>query len=478
MSKKILLFDGFSILNRAFYALPLFTNTSGEYTNAVYGFINILKRFHDEEKPDFMTVAFDLPQPTFRHIKYAEYKATRKSMPDELRSQVPILKNLLAMMGIPMAQCPGYEADDVIGTLAAVAAAQGISPIIISGDRDMLQLASDTVLIRLPKTKAGKTEVENYYAADVLAKYGVSPEAYIDVKALMGDASDNVPGVPGIGEVTATKIISQYGSLENAIAHASEIKPKRASENLAQYQDQARLSQELVTIKTDAPVELTLAAPDNIWNETVYSEVKRLEMKSLYRHFSKAIAAQHNVPPFEADTTANSEIEIKQTLTAPLPQSYPIIRTREDAAMYFAFISGPAAFYTLWDEGPKMIGMGIALFQGADTAPHGQYLCIGNELSASELLDAARPWLESETPKWALDVKSELGRLRQFGVLPKNISFDAQLAGYVINTLQSQRQAADLALAFLDTVVPTLDDLLDNKGKRGSARKSVADLSA
>ena len=156
MPQKILLIDGFSILNRAFYALPLFTSSAGEYTNAVYGFLSILMRFCDEEKPEFITVAFDLPKPTFRHERYAEYKATRKSMPEELRAQVPTLKNLLAKMGICIAECPGYEADDVIGTLATVAQSRGISPVIVSGDRDLLQLASDTILIRLPKTKAGK----------------------------------------------------------------------------------------------------------------------------------------------------------------------------------------------------------------------------------------------------------------------------------------------------------------------------------
>ena len=511
MPQKILLFDGFSILNRGFYALPLFTNTSGEYTNAVYGFISIFKRFIDEEKPDFVTVCFDLPEPTFRHKQYAEYKATRKSMPEELRSQVPILKNLLELMRISVTACPGYEADDVIGTLAIAAQKQGINPVIVSGDRDLLQLATDTVRIRLPKTKAGKTEVENYYAADVLAKYGVSPAAYIDVKALMGDSSDNVPGVPGIGEVTATKIIAAYGSLDNAIVHASEIKPKRASENLVTYEDQARLSQELVTIKTDAPVTLDLLTPDNIWNPEVYNEVKRLEMKSLYRYFSKEAVAlaqspnevfQGSIDTETGDAStlgasnsnksdiANAPMASAKPLQAPLPTDYPIINTHDDATMFFACISSAAAFCTLWDEAisPKMlVGIGVALCPGdgddspimsatSGETPHCQYLCVGEELSPEGLLSAARPWLESNTPKWALDIKSEIGSLSTYGIVPKNINFDAQLAGYVINTLQSKRQASDLALAYLDAVVPTLEDLLDNKGKRGAARKTVSDL--
>ena len=485
MPQKILLIDGFSILNRAFYALPLFTNTSGEYTNAVYGFLSILMRFKDEEKPDYITVAFDLPKPTFRHERYAEYKATRKSMPEELRSQVPILKNLLSIMGIGLAECPGYEADDVIGTLAIMAQTQGISPIIVSGDRDLLQLATDTILIRLPKTKAGKTEVENYYAADVLAKYGVTPAAYIDVKALMGDTSDNVPGVPGIGEVTATKIIVAYGSLENAIANAAEIKPKKASENLVQFADQARLSQELVTIKTDVPVDLNLTPPDNIWNPAVYNEVKRLEMKSLYRHFTKdviAAAISHASPFSEVEDDAPASANVIQSeapptsQSTPLPTSYPIIHTQDDAAMFFACISGAAAFFTLWGDKNTLAGMGVAMHTGPNNPPYAQYLYTGAGLSTEGLIESARPWLESDTPKWALDIKSEITRLRPYGIKPVNICFDAQLAAYVINTLEPQKNAAGLALTYLDTITPTLEELLDNKGKRGSARKSISDL--
>ena len=496
MPQKILLIDGFSILNRAFYALPLFSNMAGEYTNAVYGFLNIFMRFYDEEKPDFITVAFDLPKPTFRHERYAQYKATRKSMPDELRSQVPVLKNLLTKMGINIAESPGYEADDIIGTLATAAEGHNINPIIISGDRDLLQLATDTIRIRLPKTKAGKTEVEDYYAADVQAKYGVTPAAYIDVKALMGDTSDNVPGVPGIGEVTATKIIAAYGSLENAIANAADIKPKKAAENLAQFQEQARLSQELVTIKTDVPIDLHLTPPENIWNESVYNEVKRLEMKSLYRHFAKdviAAASSHGeVSPFdtaleaeggEATTTEieNVSVVAVQTRNGELPASYPIINTKDDAIMFFACISGAAAFFTLWDDelkdiNPALVGMGVALYTEPSQPPHAQYLYVNPALSAAELLGAARPWLESDTPKWAMDIKAEIGRLRPYDILPINVCFDAQLAAYVINTLAPPKQPADIALAYLDAVIPTLEELLDNKGKRGSARKTVSNL--
>ena len=255
MAEKIMLIDGNSIVNRAFYGVPLLTNGEGRYTNGVYGFLNILFKLLDEEQPDYLAVAFDLHAPTFRHRTFDGYKGTRKGMPEELREQMPLLKEVLQTMHIPIFEQEGFEADDILGTLSALAEKNGIVPVVVSGDRDLLQLAGETLKVRIPKTKGGRTETEDYYAADVQAKYGVTPAEFIDMKALMGDASDNIPGVPGIGEKTAAKIITQYHDIETAIAHAAEIKPKKASENLAAYQEQARLSKFLATIVRDMPLE-------------------------------------------------------------------------------------------------------------------------------------------------------------------------------------------------------------------------------
>ncbi|MBQ4347387.1 MAG: DNA polymerase I, partial [Firmicutes bacterium] len=202
LSEKILLIDGNSIINRAFYGLPLLSNSKGIHTNGVYGFLNIFFKLLDEEAPQYAAVAFDLPSPTFRHNLFAEYKGGRRPMPEELRPQIPLLKSVLKKMEIPCFEKEGYEADDIIGSLSERAQEAGLLPVIISGDRDLLQLASDTVLVRIPKTKPGRTETENYYAKDVLEKYNVLPEHFVDLKALMGDASDNIPGVKGIGEKT------------------------------------------------------------------------------------------------------------------------------------------------------------------------------------------------------------------------------------------------------------------------------------
>ena len=216
MSEKIVLIDGHSILNRAFYGLPDLTNAEGLHTNAVYGFLTILFKILEEEKPEYLTVAFDVHAPTFRHEMYADYKGTRKPMAEELRQQVPVIKEALAAMGIKIVECAGLEADDLLGTISRRCEDAGMEVSVISGDRDLLQLATKKVKIRIPKTKQGRTEVEDYYEDDVLARYQVTPEEFIDLKALMGDASDNIPGVPGVGEKTATKIITEYHSIENA----------------------------------------------------------------------------------------------------------------------------------------------------------------------------------------------------------------------------------------------------------------------
>ncbi|MBQ2880468.1 MAG: DNA polymerase I, partial [Anaerotignum sp.] len=292
MAEKIMLIDGNSIVNRAFYGVPLLTNKEGKYTNGVYGFLNILFKLLDEEKPDHLAVAFDLKAPTFRHKTFDGYKGNRKGMPDELREQMPLLKEMLKTMHISIFEQEGYEADDILGTLSALAEQNDVVPVVVSGDRDLLQIAGENLKVRIPKTKGGRTETEDYYAADVVEKYGVTPLEFIDVKALMGDASDNIPGVPGIGEKTAVKIIQQYHDIETAIAHAAEIKPKKASENLAEFQEQARLSKFLATIIRDMPLEWN---PDSmrigdLFNAEAYEMVKQLEFKSMFSHFEKTVS--------------------------------------------------------------------------------------------------------------------------------------------------------------------------------------------
>lgn len=293
MSSKIVLIDGHSILNRAFYGLPDLTNAEGLHTNAIYGFLTIMFKLLEEEKPEYLTVAFDVHAPTFRHKMYAEYKGTRKPMADELRQQVPVIKEVLHAMGVKTIECAGLEADDLIGTLSNRCENEGMEVTVISGDRDLLQLATEHVKIRIPKTKQGKTEIEDYYAKDVEERYQVTPKEFIDLKALMGDTADNIPGVPSIGEKTATKIITQYHSIEEAHEHVDELKPPRASRALSEHWDLAVLSKELATInvKADFPYELFEAKLGNLYTEEAYIFFQKLEFKNLLSRFDVSAPA-------------------------------------------------------------------------------------------------------------------------------------------------------------------------------------------
>ena len=221
--KKLVLIDGHSILNRAFYGVPVFTNSKGVHTNAVYGFLNIMFKIIELQNPDYFAVAFDLHAPTFRHKMFDDYKGTRKPMLPELKEQVPMIKELLTKMNVKTLELEGYEADDILGTMSVLGEKEGMEVSIISGDRDLLQLATDKVKICIPKTSKGQTTVEYYNADEVKERYHVTPKEFIDVKALMGDSSDNIPGVPGIGEKGATAIISSACSFAFSIEPNSEM---------------------------------------------------------------------------------------------------------------------------------------------------------------------------------------------------------------------------------------------------------------
>jgi DNA polymerase-1 len=313
MNGKIVLVDGHSILNRAFYAIPEMTDSQGRHTNAVYGFLNILFKVLDEEKPGFLAVAFDRREPTFRHEMYADYKGTRKGMPEELHEQVPLTKGLMEACGIPVLELPGYEADDILGTIAVRSESEGLDVVILSGDRDLLQLATGKIRICIPKTKKGQTVYENYYADDVKETYGVTPKEFIELKALMGDASDNIPGVPGIGEKTGTALIQAYHSVDGVYEKMEEVKPPRARKSLEANKELALLSLKLARICVEAPVDFDIEAASftNPYTDEAYEFIKTLGMKSFLRRFpdasKKAISnAARNMAKTAADDASQA----------------------------------------------------------------------------------------------------------------------------------------------------------------------------
>ncbi|MCQ2080014.1 MAG: DNA polymerase I [Lachnospiraceae bacterium] len=287
--EKLVLIDGHSILNRAYYGVPTLTNQEGLHTNAIYGFLNILFKIVDEENPTHLVVAFDVKAPTFRHKMYAEYKGTRKPMDEELREQVPVIKEVLNAMNIKIVELPGFEADDILGTLAKCGECNNMSVSLVSGDRDLLQIATDVIKIRIPKTKGGKTEIEDYYAKDVFEKYQVTPKGFIELKALMGDTADNIPGVPKVGEKTATELMVTFGSLDGIYEHVEEITKKAVKESLINNKNLADLSLKLATINVNAPVDITFedALIKDFFTDEAFVLFKKLEFKNLLSKFDK-----------------------------------------------------------------------------------------------------------------------------------------------------------------------------------------------
>ncbi|MCQ2550339.1 MAG: DNA polymerase I [Lachnospiraceae bacterium] len=290
--KKLVLIDGHSILNRAFYGIPDLTNGEGLHTNAIYGFLNIMFKIVEEENPEYLAVAFDVSAPTFRHQMYSEYKGTRKGMPEELKEQVPVMKEVLKAMGILIMEKPGLEADDILGTFAKRAQGAGLEVALVSGDRDLLQIADEHIKIRIPKTKGGKTEVEDYYAKDVLEAYQVTPLQFIELKALMGDTSDNIPGVPKIGPKTATDLMVKYGSIESIYENLEQITKKSVKETLQNNRHLADLSKTLATIEINGDIPFTLedAVYRDPFTKEAYGYFKKLELKNLLKRFDASVA--------------------------------------------------------------------------------------------------------------------------------------------------------------------------------------------
>ena len=447
MDGKLVLVDGHSILNRAFFGIPDLTNSEGLHTNAVYGFLNILFKILDEEQPDYLTVAFDVHAPTFRHKMYDAYKGTRKPMAEELRQQVPLMKEMLTAMGVTIVEKEGYEADDLLGTIAKQSEAQGLEVSIVSGDRDLLQLASDHIKIRIPKTKRTGTEIEDYLAKDVVEKYQVTPLQFIDVKALMGDSADNIPGVPGIGEKTATALIVSYGSIENAHDHLEKIKPNRAKQNLSEHYDMAQMSKELATIEIHAPIEYSLedAKLGNLFTEEAYLMCKRLEFKNMLSRFDidapKNLAEEHFT--FVTDKKQISDIFKKAKKAGHigcclLPGE--------------GIITEQLSLFEQPKEQQVIEGMSIA-FSEEDI----YYLSAGTEVSAEELLEEIRELSGGQTKVSVMDLKETLKTLP----LPENDRyFDASVAAYLLNPLKNDYPYEDLAKDYAGLMIPSKTDLL------------------
>ena len=444
---KLVLIDGHSILNRAFYGVPDLTNAEGKHTNAVYGFLNIMFKILDEEKPTNLAVAFDVKEPTFRHKMYQAYKGTRKPMPDELSEQVPLMKEVLQAMNIPIVELPGYEADDILGTLSKRAETLGMDVSVITGDRDLLQLATEHILIRIPKTKKGGTEIEDYHAKAVMETYQVTPLEFIDVKALMGDTSDNIPGVPSVGVKTATGLIVQYKSIENLYAHIDEITKKKLKENLVEHKDSAELSKKLAVINIDSPVELNISDTKikDFFTPEAYEYMKRLEFKTLLKRFDKT------------QTAANTEI------------SYQIITDYDEVKQLFLKVHGmkQAAVHVFSDD-REIVAMALA------AAPDQVYIIPKQWFVSDEVLT-------EELKNLIFDDNIMLGliglkkHLKLFSDDSKDSSsvFDAEIAAYLLNPLKDTYNYDDIARDFLGLTVLSESEYIGKERYAGAYEQNT-----
>ena len=428
---KLLLIDGNSIMNRAFYGIPDMTTNDGRHTNAIYGFLNIILKVIEEEQATHICVAFDLKKKTFRHEMYEAYKGTRKGMPEELHEQMPRIKEILQAMHIRIVEQEGFEADDLIGTLSKKGEREGFAVTILSGDRDLLQLATDTVLVRIPKTKHGKTEVEDYYAKNVVETYGVTPLIFIDMKGLMGDTSDNIPGVPGIGEKTAAKLLAEYGDLDGVYAAVDSMKASKMKQNLIENKDLAYLSKTLATIKLDCPIpfEFSEATYNDPFNAEAYTLFEDLELKSFYKRFS---VEKKEELTFE--TVLIDEIDGYNALLAKLQKAKEVS---------FAWIT---------QDGEAL---GVAVCMDLEHVYLIRFMMFITEaMVADNLLALSRDY---QVQLACMHVKKLLSFLNFH---EEDAVFDAGLAAYLLQPNQSEYEYDTLAKVYLDVTLPSEKEML------------------
>ena len=410
---KLLILDGNSVINRAYFGVKPLTTRDGLYTHAIYGFLNILERMEREEQPDAVCVAFDLHGPTFRHIKYDGYKATRHGMPEELAQQMPVMKQVLTAMNIPIYACQGWEADDVIGTVGRICSNNGWECVVVTGDRDSLQLIDENVHVKLVISKPGQTTAALYTEEKFREEYGFEPKKLIDLKSLMGDSSDNIPGVKGIGEKTALNLLHTFGSLDGVYAHLDDpmIKPKQR-ENLIAYKDNAYLSYDLATIRCEAPIDF----------EPMDAVIQPYNRPALYELFVRL----EFVRLIDKYGLRGAELEM------PKPENKGISLPRVDA---LPPVGVPMAVYLAADG-----SIGIAWEQAVTVVTPMEAFGLGTVLSGADKVILH-------------DCKTMMHALSDLGIEICSVAFDTALAAYDLNPSQSDYPVSKLATNFLGITV-------------------------
>ncbi|WP_438447972.1 DNA polymerase I [Gorillibacterium sp. sgz5001074] len=436
---KVIVIDGNSIASRAFYALPLLSNSSGLHTNAVYGFTTMLLKLIEEQKPTHFLVAFDAGKVVFRHQEYGEYKGGRLKTPPELSEQFPLIKELLESFGIRRFELAGYEADDIIGTLTKAAdAAEDMEVLVVTGDKDMLQLSSDKVTIAL--TRKGISEMELYDPAAIQEKYGLSPQQIIDLKGLMGDTSDNIPGIPGVGEKTALKMLHQYGSVEAVLEHADELTGKM-KEKVKEHAQDARMSKELATIFREVPMDLewTGMAYQGYDPASLAGMFRKLEFKSLLEKLDLT-GASLAADEAEAGAGGNAELAVRVLKPADVADFAADGLDRIEAV-----------HVELYGENPHLSTVvGVAFY--AD----GEAVVLPFDVLNADEAEPVRLWLaDADKPKRIYDQHRAELALHWRGMLLKGCAFDVHLAGYLLDPTDTTLSLHALALKYK---APSVED--------------------
>lgn len=424
LKQKLLVLDGNSIMNRTFYALPPLTNSEGIHTNAVYGFITMLLKMKEDIKADYIVCAFDKKAPTFRHNEYKDYKAGRKRMPPELEEQFPIIKEILKLLSINIFEIDGFEADDIIGTLSKFAEEKDIEVYIVTGDRDALQLSTDNVKVII--TKKGVTEKEVYDKNRMIDEFGVTPAQFIDVKGLMGDKSDNIPGVPGIGEKTAFKLIKEYGSIENVLMNIDNIKGNKIKENLRQYSDQAVFSKRLATIVTNVPIYINL---DDIKSKDNYDEgaLKKLFMRLQFKSLIDKIKSPKN-----QDSSESPKDALKFELASDLEKLKKVVHNIVDTckkkeSLYLTFKIEDKNSYS-----KSYIDKIFISIDGLNYIINIKKIYDADSEAAVDLLKLI--FEDDGIEKVSYDVKLPLTVLKKAGINFRGMKFDVKIAAYLIDS--------------------------------------------
>ena len=432
MGEKIVIIDGNSLINRAYYAMqrPMITR-EGIYTQGIYGFLNMLGKIRDDYAPEYLTVAFDLKAPTFRHLEYKDYKAGRKPMPPELAMQMPILKEVLGAMNIPILELEGFEADDIIGTVARLGEEEGLEPLIVTGDKDALQLATDVTKVLI--TKKGVSEFELFDHDKMIERYNLTPVQFIDLKGLMGDSSDNIPGIPGVGEKTGIKLLEQFGSIENMLANTEQIERESLRNKVEENAQLALMSKQLATINRFVPIEFEFESLRE--EEPDYDRLIELYQKLEFNSFLKRL----KMPAGDAEKTENA---------APLQVKKTIIRAREEMDA-LTVLTGKEVFIKVFgDYGhvrrPEVQGM---FLMDEERAFYIDCLHISPE-EAAHAVNQLKLSLNGH------DIKDDVFSMMYFGMTDFNISFDTAIAEYVLDVSRSKYDLKTLALEKLHQDIP------------------------